>query len=122
MRHDPDALTLAEVVARACELVDPDGVDAVVGELQQAFEDADEPIRAVEDIESRVGAVLANLDPAVANPSLAVAGAVTIYLSYRRDEYGVEPAKLLRMAAEAEWQGDPPDLVGAWLADRGISV
>lgn len=122
MPHDPEALTLAEVVTRACELVDPDGVDAVVGDLQLAFEDADEPIRAVDDVESRVGAVLAELDPAVANPSLAVAGAVTIYLSFRRDEYGVEPAKLLRLAAEAEWRGDPPDLVAGWLADRGISV
>ena len=90
--------------------------------LQRAFEDADEPIRAVDDVESRVGEVLEQLDPATNNGSLSMAGAVTIYLSFRRDEYGVEPAKLLRLAAEAEWKGRPPEPVVEWLADRGIDV
>ena len=41
---------------------------------------------------------------------------------YRRDEYGVEPAKLLRLAAEAEWEGKPPEVVVDWLADRDIKL
>lgn len=122
MPHDPEPLTLAEVVRRACDLVDPDDVDAAVGDFERYFEDADEPIRALDDVEARVATALDELDPAVANGSLSMAGAVTVYLSFRRDEYGAEPAKLLRLAAEAEWQGDPPDVVADWLAERDIKL
>jgi hypothetical protein len=122
MPRNPDPLTLAEVVHRACGIVDPDDVDAAVGDFQRYFEDADEPITALGDIEERVATALSELDPAVANAALSVAGAVTIYLSFRRDEYGTEPAKLLRLAAEAEWEGDPPELVVDWLTDREITL
>lgn len=122
MPRDPEALTLAEVVRRACALVDPDDTDPVVGDFERYFEDADEPIRALDDVEARVATALAELDPAVANGSLSMAGAVTVYLQYRRDEYGVEPAKLLRLAADAEWEGKPPEVVVGWLADRDIKL
>jgi hypothetical protein len=122
MPRDPDPLTLAEVVHRACGVVDPDDADAAVGDFERYFEDADEPIRALGDIEERVATALSELDPAVANASLSMAGAVTVYLSFRRDEYGAEPAELLRLAAEAEWAGDPPELVVEWLADREIKL
>jgi hypothetical protein len=122
MPRDSDPLTLAEAVRRACDLVDPDDNDAVIGDFERAFEDADEPIRAIDDVEERVGAVLSELDPAVANGSLSMAGAVTVYLRFRPNEHRVEPAKLLRLAAEAEWEGDPPDLVVDWLADRDIKL
>jgi hypothetical protein len=122
MPRDPEPLTLAEAIRRACDLVDPDDDDAVIGDFERAFEDADEPIRALDDVEERVGTVLSELDPAVANGSLSMAAAVTVYLRFRPDEYGAEPAKLLRLAAEAEWQGDPPDVVVDWLADRDIKL
>jgi hypothetical protein len=122
MPRDPEPLTLAEAVRRACDLVDPDDDDAVIGDFERAFEDADEPIRALDDVEERVGTVLSELDPAVANGSLSMAAAVTVYLRFRPGEYGGEPAKLLRLAAEAEWEGDPPDVVVDWLADRDIKL
>ena len=122
MPRDPEPLTLAQAVRRACDLVDPDDIDAVIGDFERAFEDADEPIRALDDVEERVGTVLSELDPAVANGSLSMAAAVTVYLRFRPDEYGAEPAKLLRLAAEAEWEGDPPDVVADWLADRDIKL
>jgi hypothetical protein len=122
MPRDSDPLTLAEAVRRACDLVDPDDNDAVIGDFERAFEDADEPIRAIDDVEERVGTVLSELDPAVANGSLSMAGAVTIYLRFRPGEQGASPAKLLRLAAEAEWEGDPPDVVVDWLADRDIKL
>jgi hypothetical protein len=122
MPRNPDPLTLAEAARRACDLVDPDDDDAAAGDFERAFEDADEPIRALDDVEERVGTVLSELDPAVANGSLSMAGALTVYLRFRPGEYGVEPAKLLRLAAEAEWEGDPPDVVVDWLADRDIKL
>jgi hypothetical protein len=51
-----------------------------------------------------------------------MAAAVTVYLRFRPGEYGAGPAKLLRLAAEAEWEGDPPDVVVDWLADRDIKL
>ena len=122
MPTDPKPLSLAEAVRTAAEIVDPDDGDAVVGEFQLAFEDADEPIRALDDVEARVATVLQRLDPAVTSGALGMAGAIVTYLSYRRDEADAEPATLLRLAARAEWDGDPPDAVRDWLEARGVSA
>ena len=122
MPTEPPPLTLFEVVRRAVQLVDPDDDDSTAGDFERAFEDDDEPVRAVEDIELRVGNVLAELDPATNSGSIAMAGALTVYLAYRRDELHVDPAKLLVLAARAEWDGAPPEAVVEWLADRGLKV
>ncbi len=122
MPTEPAPITLAEIVRRAAEVVDPDDNDAIIGDFELAFEDADEPVRALDDIEARVATVLADLDPAVQNGSLSMAAAITTYLSFRRDELDAEPAELMQLAARAEWAGDPPDAVRDWLADRGLSL
>ena len=122
MPTEPRPVSLAEVVRRAAQVVDPDDVDAAVGDFERAFEDADEPVRAVDDVEARVGTVLADLDPAVANGSLSMMGAITNYLSFRRDELHGEPDELMVLAARAEWKGDPPDVVLDWLAERGVQL
>jgi hypothetical protein len=122
MSTEPPPLTVFEVVRRAVQLVDPDDNDPTAGDFERAFEDDDEPIRAVDDIEDRVAEVLSRLDPATNNGSIAMAGALTVYLAYRRDEVHVDPAKLLILAARAEWDGAPPEVVVEWLADRGLKV
>ena len=122
MPTNPSPLTLAEIVRRAVEVVDPDDDDAAAGDFELAFEDADEPVRALDDVEARVGTVLADLDPAVANGTLSMAGAITTYLSYRRDEITADPEELIRLAARAEWEGGPPAAVSTWLAERGITL
>ena len=120
MPTNPEPITLSAVVRRAVEIIDPDDNDADAGDFERAFEDEDEPIRAAGDVEARVADVLADLDPATNNGALAMAGALTVYLSYRRDEVNVEPSKLLHLAAQAEWDGRPPEPVVEWLADRGV--
>ncbi len=122
MSTEPPPLTLFEVVRRAVALVDPDDNDPVAGDFERAFEDDDEPVRSVDDIEGRVADVLVRLDPATNNGSIAMAGALTVYLAYRRDEMHADPAKLLILAARAEWDGAPPEVVVEWLADRGLKV
>ncbi len=122
MPTEPPPITLAQVVRRAADVVDPDDNDAIIGDFELAFEDADEPVRALDDVEARVATVLAELDPAVQNGSLSMAAAITTYLSFRRDEVWAEPAELIRLAARAEWAGDPPAAVRGWLADRGLSL
>jgi hypothetical protein len=120
---EPSPVTLSEIVRRAAEIVDPDDDDAIIGDYEQVFEDADEPVSGVlDDLQERIGTVLADLDPAVANGSLSMAGALTLYLSFRRDELRADDAELLRLAARAEWDGKPPAVVMDWLRDRGISI
>jgi hypothetical protein len=119
---EPAPISLAQIVRRAAEIVDPDDADAIIGDFQLRFEDADEPASALDDVEERVGTALAELDPAVANGSLSMAGAITVYLSFRRDELNAADAELIRLATRAEWAGHPPAPVRDWLDERGLQV
>jgi len=119
---EPRPVSLAEVVRRAAQIVDPDDEDAIIGDFQQAFEDADEPVAGLTDVQERVATVLADLDPAVNNGSLSVAAAITVYLSYRRDELAADPQELIRLAARAEWNGQPPAAVTDWLDEHNVAL
>jgi hypothetical protein len=114
--------TLAQVVRRAVDVVDPAGEDDDVARLELAFEDADEPVTAVQDLEGRLALAVDGLDPELENGALSMATATVIYLAYRRDELDDDPDDILRLAARSEWKGDPPDAVRDWLDARGIEV
>ena len=120
MPTEPAPLTLAEVVRRAAQVVDPADEDPDIGSFELAFEDNDEPVRALQDVPERVRGVLHGLDPEEESGSLQMAGALTTYLSFRRDEAQRDPDELLRLAARAEWKGDPPAAVADWLSAQGI--
>jgi hypothetical protein len=122
MPTEPEPLTLAEVARRAVQICDPDGADAVLGSYFVQFEDADEPIRGIQNLEERVALAAEGVDADVEDPSIAVANAVIIYLAHRRDEFDDDPEDILRLAARAEWRGNPPEAVVDWLADRGVRV
>jgi hypothetical protein len=119
---EPRPVTLAEVVKRAAEVVDPADGDPDIGSYELAFEDADEPVRALSDVPERVRGVLYGLDPEQQSGALQMAGAVTTYLSFRRDEVREHGDELLRLAARAEWKGDPPAAVADWLSAQGIEL
>ena len=121
MPADPEPVTLAQVVHRAvevCEDSTSDGLD----ELLQRFEDADEPITAVEDIEQLLDERLGPIDADENDGALTMARAVIVYLAHRRDELDADPVELLRLAARAEFHGDPPEHAARWLADQGVAV
>jgi hypothetical protein len=122
MPTEPEPLTLAEVARRAVQICDPDGADAVLGSYFVQFEDADEPIRGIQNLEERGALAAEGVDADVEDPSIAVANAVIIYLAHRRDEFDDDPEDILRLAARAEWRGNPPEAVVDWLADRGVRV
>jgi hypothetical protein len=122
MPTEPEPLTLADVARRAVEVCDPEGSDAVLGDYFIRFEDADEPVTAVQNLEERIALAAEGVDADAADPSIAVANAVILYLAHRRDEFGDDPDHILRLAARAEWRGDPPEAVRDWLADRGVAV
>jgi hypothetical protein len=66
---------VSDVVRRAVELCDPEGVDETLGRLEEQFEDDDEPITAVENLEERVAIAVDGADYDAENPAVAVASA-----------------------------------------------
>ncbi len=122
MPTEPEPVTIAQLVHRAVEIVDPDGADEDVVEFLRRFEDADTPVTAVDDIDTRIAETTGVIDPQEDSPALQVARAVTVYLAFRRDEVDEDPDSLLRLAARAEYDGDPPDNIREWLVDSGIDI
>jgi hypothetical protein len=113
--------TLFEVIHRAVEVTDPGG-DQGVADLLGPVEDSDEPVTSHEDIETDLAELKGRLDPQDEDPAVMMAIAVATYLAYRRDELDDEPDDLLRLAARAEFDGNPPENVRAWLDARRVEL
>ena len=120
MPTEPAPLTLSQVVHRAVEVCDPAGTDTDLADFFLRFEDADEPISAIEDVEQRMAEAAGALDPEADNPALQMAAAVATYLSFRRDEADEDAEELLRLASRAEFNGNPPGAVADWLEEQGV--
>jgi hypothetical protein len=118
---EPAPLTLSEAVHRAVEACgDPNspGLD----DLLERFQDDDEPIAALGDVEGRLIRALGPPELDEEDPALTMARAVVVYLAHRRDEVEAEPTELLRLAARAEFHGEPPEHVARWLEEQGVSL
>jgi len=123
MRMEPQPVTLAEVARRAAEVVDPEDTDPDVADLLAQFDDAEEPIGGVlEGLDERVAEAVGRVDPDGTLPAVQMMGAVITYLGYRRDEVTDVEADILRLAARAEYDGDPPAVIEEWLADQGVTL
>jgi len=118
MPTEPQPLTLSAAVHRAVAAVDPDGTDDAVSDFLRRFEDRDEPISAVVGIEELIAEATHRIDVEEDDPALTLAGAVVTYLAFRRDEADGDPDRLLQLAADAEFDGNPPEPVVAFLEGR----
>src|SRR5215218_4123564 len=106
MPTDIQLLSLADLVRRAAAIVDPRGEDPAVEEFAVR--------RMLDGLEERL------LWGADEDAPIVMAQAVTLYLAHRLDEVDNTPENILRHAARAEFDGNPPDNVRAWLADQGV--
>jgi hypothetical protein len=79
-------------------------------------------VAGIEYIEERVAIAVEGVDYEIDDPAVSVAVATMLYLARRRDELDADASKVLRLAARAEWKGDPPGRVRQWLADRDVEV
>ena len=113
--------SLFQVVHRAVEVTDPSG-EFGVGDLLRYVEDSDEPVTSHEDIEEDLAELKGRVDPQDEDPAVMMAIAVATYLAFRRDEIGDDPGDILRLAARAEYDGDPPDNVREWLEEQGVPL
>jgi hypothetical protein len=102
MPTDPHTPTLAEVVHSACEAADPTATDDRVTDLLTRFEDRDEPVTTVDDVEEQLAEAHGIIDPDFDSEPLRNAVAVATYLAFRRDEIGADPDDLIRRATAAE--------------------
>jgi hypothetical protein len=117
MPTDRDLITVAELVREATAIVDPQGDDPAVVELATRFGDDDEPVRGVLDgLEERLAW------GADEDPPIVMAQALVLYLGHRLDEIDDDADDLLRLAARAEFEGDPPAPVVDWLSERGVEL
>jgi hypothetical protein len=122
MPTEPRPISLFDVARRAVEISDPDDTDSRLGDLLEQFEDADEPVSAIQNLEERVAIAVEGVDVEIDDPAVSMAAATILYLAHRRDELHDDPHKILRLAARSEWKGDPPEAVLDWLADRGVEI
>jgi hypothetical protein len=121
MPTEPPPVTLARVVHRAVEVCE-DSTSEGLDELLERFEDADEPIAGVENIEQRLDEALGPPEADELDAALTMARAVILYLAHRRDELAEDPIELLVLASRAEFAGNPPEHVARWLELQGIAV
>jgi hypothetical protein len=102
MPTEPRTPTLAEIVRKAGEAADPGGSDDLVTQLMNRFEDRDEPITAVDDVEEQLVEAHRRLDLDGDSEALKDTVAVAVYLAFRRDEIDADPEDLIRRANAAE--------------------
>ena len=114
--------TLADVVHRAAEVVDPEGAEDGPSDLLRRFEDRDEPVTADADVEQEIAEAKGAIDPQDEDPAMVMMAAVATYLAFRRTEIERDREELLRLAARAEFQGQPAEPVAAWLAEQGVEL
>jgi hypothetical protein len=119
MPTEPQPVTVADAMRRAVEVCD-DGSTEGLADFLLRFEDDDEPISAVRNIQDRLDEVLGPPELDDDEAPLTMARAVVTYLAYRRDEIGAPDGELLRLAARAEFDGRPPEHVAKWLALQGV--
>jgi hypothetical protein len=119
---EPQPPTLSQVVRRAVDICDPNAENEALADYLLAFEDRDDPVTAVQDLEDEAFAAARRADPEGSDPALTMAAAVTTYLGFKREELASDDASVLRLAARSEFDGNPPPAVSDWLRARGVDV
>lgn len=122
MSTEPAPLSLADAVHRAALACDPTGKSPSGGDAIARFEDRDEPIAGIANLDQVLAEEFGALDPQEEDPVMQMIRATTVYLGFRRDNTGAGDEELLRLAARAEYDGSPPELIRDWLTERGVAL
>src|SRR4051812_50054131 len=102
MPTEPEPITVFDVAKRAVEICDPNDADGVLGDFLSQFEDSDEPVTAVGNLDERVALASEGVDSDVQDPAVQMAGAGVLYLAHRRDGVDDGPHRGLRPAGRPE--------------------
>ena len=112
--------TVSEAVREGAAICDPNGDDAGVRGLIDAFEDDDRPVTAVEDFEETLTSTERGIDPDQDTPAAQMAVAAAIWLSTNPDQEHHHREHVLRESSRLYFHGDPPPDVAEWLRDAGV--
>jgi hypothetical protein len=91
-----------------------------VAQLLERFQDSDAPVTSEPDVEETIAEAKGAIDPQDEDPAVVMTAAVATYLAHRRTEMDDEREEVLRLAARAEFDGDPPPDVRDWLQAEGV--
>jgi hypothetical protein len=122
MPRDPDPLTLADVIRRAVDVADPDARDDNLAALAEEFEDDDEPVSGVDQLDEVLADAELDVDADGDDPEVALAIAVARYLAHHRGAQGSDDERLITQAVRWQWRDHPPEDLKAVLGERGIAV
>jgi hypothetical protein len=107
--------TLSEVVREAAGIVDPEDKSELVGDFERWFEDDDEPVTTVPNLERRLAGAVDELDPDGGEPALTVAAAVVSYLATLPRHAPREPERVIEQALRLEFGDDLPEPLTPWV-------
>ena len=111
-----------EVVQRAVAVCDPDGDDELIAEFLLAYEDRDEPVTALDEVDRAFFETAERIQGALPGAGVQMTAAVATYLAFRRDGITDDDDDLLRRAARAEYNDHPPDEIRDWLQSAGVTA
>jgi hypothetical protein len=114
--------TIYEIVHRAAEVCDPAGIEDGASDLLARFEDRDEPVAEPGRVEQEIAEAKGAIDPQDEDPVAIMTAAVATYLAYKRTEVERDREELLVLAARAEFNGNPPQIVARWLEEQGVEA
>jgi hypothetical protein len=115
-------MTLANVIRRAVDAADPDARDENLAVLAQDFEDDDEPVSGVDQLDEVLADAELDVDADGNDPEVALAIAVARYLAHHRGALGADDERLIAQAVRWQWHDHPPDDLKEVLGERGIAV
>jgi hypothetical protein len=122
MPTDPSPVSVFDIVRRSVDAVDPDRSDELLGDLLERFEDDDEPVRGVDQLDEALAEAELDLDNEGLDPDMALTLAVVRYLAEHRGALGADDGRLMLEAARWQWHGRPPAAIRETLDDRGIDL
>ena len=122
MPTNPPPATVFEVAKRAIEISDPTDSDPRLGDLLAQFEDADEPVTAIQNLEERVALAVEGVDVEIEDPAVSMAAAAILYLAHRRDELGPPECSISRVGVELEASLELADPVEELAYEHGARV
>jgi hypothetical protein len=120
MPTEPQPLTLFDAVHRATRACDPTGESPSAADVLARFEDRDEPLAGIGEVDTLLAEEFGAIDPQEEDPVVQMIRATTVYLAFKRPQVSSGDEELLRLAARAEYSGEPPEPVRDWLAERGV--
>jgi hypothetical protein len=120
--RDADPVSLFDVIRRAVEAADPDGRDPRLGDLVQEFEDDDEPVSGVDQLDVVLAGAELDVNADGDDAGVALAIGVARYLAHHRGALNTDDDRLIAEAVRWQWHDHAPEGVRDLLAERGIDT